>query len=185
VGNLVNSASGTITTVSTLDPVKVNFTVGEQEYLALTRGGGSDLTKLQLQLILADGSTYPHAGRFSFADRQVDQSTGAIQLTGLFPNPGNRLRPGQYGKVRAVTGINVNALLVPQRAVAEVQGAYQVAVVDNQDTVTFERVKVGEQVGTMWVINEGLKTGQRVIVEGAQNVRRGMKINPKPFVEGN
>jgi RND family efflux transporter MFP subunit len=185
VGNLVNPASGTITTVSTLDPVKVNFTVGEQEYLALTRGAGNDLNRLQLQLILADGSTYPHPGKFSFADRQVDQNTGAIQLTGLFSNPGNRLRPGQYGKVRAATGTNTGALVVPQRAVSEVQGAYQVAVVDDQDTVSIERVKVGEQVGTMWVISEGLKAGQRVIAEGAQNVRRGTKVNPKPFVEGN
>jgi RND family efflux transporter MFP subunit len=190
VGNLVSPSSGTITTVSTLDPVKVTFTVGEQEYLDLTRGTSmvhseNDLAKVPLELILADGSTYPQKGKFSFADRQVDPNTGAIQLTGLFPNPGNRLRPGQYGKVHTAVGTNVGALLVPQRAVAEVQGAYQVAVVDDQDTVSFERVKVGEQVGTRWVISEGLKAGQRVIAEGAQNVRRGAKVDPKPFVEGN
>jgi RND family efflux transporter MFP subunit len=184
VGNLVSPASGTITTVSTLDPIKGNFTVGEQEYLSLTRGGGNGLAGLQLELVLADGTTYAHKGKFSFADRQVDPNTGAIQLTGLFANPGNRLRPGQYGKVRAATGTNAAALLVPQRAVAEIQGAYQVAVVDDKNTVSIEHVKVGEQIGTMWVIGEGLKPGERVIAEGVQNARSGMKVNPKPFVEG-
>jgi membrane fusion protein (multidrug efflux system) len=184
-GNLVGPSSGTITAVSTLDPVKVNFTVGEQEYLSLTRGGVNDLAKLQLELILADGSTYPHKGKFSFADRQVDQATGAIQLTGLFPNPGNRLRPGQYGKVHAAIGTSVGALLIPQRAVTELQGAYQVAVVDDKNTVSIQQVKVGEKSGTMWVISEGLKAGERVIAEGTQKARPGMQVSPKPFVEGN
>ena len=136
VGNLVSPSSGVITTVSTLDPIKANFTVGEQEYLSLTRGGGNDLAKLQLELILADGSTYPQKGKFSFADRQVNQSTGAIQLTGLFPNPGNRLRPGQYGRVRAAVGTSAGALLIPQRAVTELQGDYQVAVLDGANKVS-------------------------------------------------
>jgi RND family efflux transporter MFP subunit len=183
VGNLVSPSSGVITTVSTLDPIKANFTVGEQEYLSLTRDGGSDLARLQLELILADGTTYPHKGKFSFADRQVDPSTGAIQLTGLFPNPGNRLRPGQYGKVRAVVGTSAGALLIPQRAVSELQGAYQVAVVDGQNTVGIRQVKVGEQIGTMWVITDGLKPGERVIAEGAQNARPGAQVNPKAFVQ--
>jgi len=185
VGNLVNPSSGVITTVSTLDPIKANFTVGEQEYLSLTRGDMSDLAKLQLELILADGSTYPQKGKFFFADRQVDQNTGAIQLTGLFPNPGNRLRPGQYGKVRAAVGTSAGALLIPQRAVTELQGGHQVAVLDDKNTVSIQQVKVGDQVGTMWVVSEGLKPGQRVIAEGAQNVRPGMQVSPKPFVEGN
>jgi membrane fusion protein (multidrug efflux system) len=185
VGNLVGPSSGLITAVSTLDPIKANFTVGEQEYLSLTRGGVSDLAKLQLELILADGSTYPHKGKFSFADRQVDQTTGAIQLTGLFPNPGNRLRPGQYGKVHAAIGTSVGALLVPQRAVTELQGAYQVAVVDDKNTVSIQQVKVGEKSGTMWVISEGLKAGERVIAEGTQKARPGVQVSPKPFVEGN
>jgi RND family efflux transporter MFP subunit len=183
VGNLVSTSSGVITTVSTLDPIKANFTVGEQEYLSLTRAGGNDLAKLQLELILADGSTYPHKGKFSFADRQVDSSTGAIQLTGLFPNPGNRLRPGQYGKVRASVGTSMGALLIPQRAVTELQGAYQVAVVDNKNAVSIRQVKVGEQIGTMWVIADGMKPGERVIAEGAQNARPGTQVNPKAFVE--
>lgn len=185
VGNLVNPSSGTITTVSTLDPIKANFTVGEQEYLSLTRGGVSDLAKLQLELILADGSTYPQKGRFSFADRQVNQNTGAIQLTGLFPNPGNRLRPGQYGKVRAAVGTSAGALLIPQRAVTELQGGYQVAVVDSANTVDVRTVKLGDRVGSMWVVSEGLKAGERVVAEGIQQARPGTHVNPKPFVEGN
>ena len=183
VGNLVSPASGVITTVSTLDPIKANFTVGEQEYLSLTRTGGNDLAKLELDLVLADGDTYPRKGRYSFADRQVDPSTGAIQLTGLFPNPGNRLRPGQYGKVRAAVGTSAGALLIPQRAVTELQGAYQVAVLDNKNAVNIRQVKVGVQIGTMWVITDGLKPGERVIADGGQNVRPGMQVNPKPFVE--
>ena len=183
VGNLVSPSSGVITTVSTLDPIKANFTVGEQEYLSLTRNGGNDLTKLQLELILADGGTYPLKGKFSFADRQVDPTTGAIQLTGLFPNPGNRLRPGQYGKVRASVGTSAGALLIPQRAVTELQGAYQVAVVDDKNAVSIRQVKVGEQIGTMWVIVDGLRPGERVIADGAQNARPGTQVNPKTFVE--
>jgi len=185
VGNLVNPASGTITTVSTVDPIKGIFTVGEQEYLSLTRGGVNDLNKLQLDLVLADGSTYPHKGKFFFADRQVDQNTGAIQLEGLFPNPGNRLRPGQYGKVRAVIGTNTGALLVPQRAVSELQGAYQVAVVDSDNKVAIRAVKLGDTVGTMQIVTQGLKPGERVVAEGTQKVRPGVQVNPKPFVEGN
>ena len=185
VGNLVNPSSGVITTVSTLDPIKANFTVGEQEYLSLTRNGGNDLAKLQLELVLADGSAYPQKGRFSFADRQVNQSTGAIQLTGLFPNPGNRLRPGQYGRVRAAVGTSAGALLIPQRAVTELQGSYQVAVLDAANKVSIETVKVGGRAGSMWVIEEGLKPGQRVVVEGIQKAGSGTTVNPKPFVEGN
>jgi membrane fusion protein, multidrug efflux system len=185
VGNLVTPSSGVITTVSTLDPIKANFTVGEQEYLNLTRGGGNDLAKLQLELILADGSTYPQKGKFSFADRQVNQNTGAIQLTGLFPNPGNRLRPGQYGRVRAAVGTSMGALLIPQRAVTELQGNYQVAVLDGANKVSVETVKVGDRAGSMWVITEGLKPGQRVVVEGIQKAVSGTTVNPKPFVEGN
>jgi membrane fusion protein (multidrug efflux system) len=183
VGNLVSPSSGVITTVSTLDPIKANFTVGEQEYLALTRDGGGDLAKLHLELILADGAAYPQKGKFSFADRQVDPSTGAIQLTGVFPNPGNRLRPGQYGKVRAAVGTSTGALLIPQRAVTELQGAYQVAVVDDKNAVNIRQVKVGEQIGTMWVIADGLKPGERVIADGGQNARPGTRVNPKAFVE--
>ena len=184
VGNLVSSSSGTITTVSTVDPIKVNFTVGEQEYLSFTRSD-TPMSRLQLELILADGSNYPQKGKFFFADRQVNQSTGAIQLTGLFPNPGNTLRPGQYGRVRAAIGINTGALLIPQRAVTELQGGYQVAVVDSANTVDIRTVKLGGRTGSMWIVAEGLKAGERVVAEGVQKTAPGMKINPKPFVEGN
>jgi membrane fusion protein (multidrug efflux system) len=185
VGNLVSPSSGVITTVSTLDPIKANFTVGEQEYLSMTRGGGNELAKLQLELILVDGSAYPHKGKFSFADRQVNQNTGAIQLTGLFPNPGNTLRPGQYGRVRAAIGTSARALLIPQRAVTELQGAYQVAVVDSANKVDIRKVKVGGRIGTMWIVAEGLKPGERVVAEGLQQARAGAQVSPKPFVEGN
>jgi len=184
VGNLVSPSSGVITAVSTLDPIKVNFAVGEQEYLSLTQGGGKALAKLHLDLILADGSTYPLKGKFSFADRQVNQSTGAIQLTGLFPNPGNRLRPGQYGRVRAATGTKAGALLVPQRVVTDLQGSYQVAVVDSANKVSIRTVKVGDRVGSMWIVEEGLKAGERVVAEGVGKARPGMQVSPKPFVEG-
>src|SRR5205814_5573368 len=140
IGNLVSPAGGPITTVSTLDPIKAEFTVNEQEYLRLTRDAKS-LDRLELELILADGTSYAHKGKFLFADRQVDQSTGAILLTGQFPNPGNMLRPGQYAKVRTVVGTQQNAILVPQRSVTELQGNYQVAVVDAQNTVSIKNVK--------------------------------------------
>lgn len=182
VGNLVGPSSNAVTTVSTLDPIKANFTVSEQEYLSLTRADG--LHHLQLKVILADGSEYPHTGRFSFADRQVDPATGAIQLTGLFPNPGNVLRPGQYAKVRAAVGNNRGALLIPQAAVTELQGSYEVAVVGADHRVAIRPVKVGERAGTMWAINDGLKPGENVVVEGQQALRPGAVVAPKPF-QGN
>ena len=182
IGNLVSPAGGPITTVSTLEPIKAQFTVSEQEYLKFTRSV-NELGRLQLELILADGTTYPHTGKFLFADRQIDQSTGAILLTGQFPNPGNILRPGQYAKVRAVVGVQQNALLVPQRAVTELQGNYQVAVVNADDKVAIENVKVGDRVGPLWMINEGLRPGQRVIVDGVMKVRAGVQVNPIPFTE--
>jgi membrane fusion protein (multidrug efflux system) len=182
IGNLVSPAGGTITTVSTLDPIKAEFTVSEQEYLKFMREANR-LGRLQLELILSDGSTYAHRGKFMFADRQVDPSTGAILLTGEFPNPGNVLRPGQYAKVRAVVGTRENALLVPQRAVTELQGDYQVAVVGDGNRVAIANVKVGGRVGPLWTIDKGLKAGDRVIVDGVMKVRPGAQVNPKPFVE--
>jgi RND family efflux transporter MFP subunit len=182
VGDLVSSSSGPLTTVSTLDPIRDYFTVSEQEYLALQkRFSNSDKDHWKLQLILADGSTYPHEGEFYFADRQVNQNTGAIQLAALFPNPGNILRPGQYGKVRAVTRMESNALLIPQAAVTEQQGSYLVAVVGQDGRVAMRPVQVGGRIGTMWVIQEGLNPGDRVVVEGQQNLRPGMPVQIKPF----
>jgi membrane fusion protein (multidrug efflux system) len=179
VGNLVTPSSPAVTTVSTLDPVKAVFTVSEQEYLSLARADA--LHHLQLKLILADGSTHPKDGRFSFADRQVDPSTGAIQMTALFPNPGNILRPGQYAMVRAVTGEDKGALLVPQPAVSELQGGYEVLMVGVDNRVATRQVRVGDRIGTMWVITSGLKPGDCVVVEGQQKLRPGMQVQPKPF----
>jgi RND family efflux transporter MFP subunit len=178
VGTLVGPASPAVTTVSTLDPIRANFTVSEQEYLSFTHASGIEVSKLPLDLILSDGSTYAKKGRFFFADREVNQATGSIQLTALFPNPGNVLRPGQYAKVRAVTGTKKQALLIPQRAVTELQGNYQVAVVDAQNKVAIAAVKPGERIGSLWIIDEGLKPGDRVVAEGVQKVGPGSTVVP-------
>jgi len=178
VGNLVGPSTSAVTTVSTLDPIKANFTVSEQEYLSLTRHD-SAMNHLLLDLILSDGTTHPYKGRFSFADRQVNSSTGAIQLTGLFPNPDNRLRPGQYGKVHASIGTRAGALLVPQRAVNEMQGNYSVAVVDPNNTIRFSVVKVGDRIGSDWIVEDGLKPGERVVADGLFKIGPGMPVNPK------
>lgn len=182
VGDLVSTGSGALTTVSTVDPIRDYFSVSEREYLALQeRFSASDKDQWKLRLILADGTTYPQEGKFYFADRQVNQNTGAIELAALFPNPGNVLRPGQYGKVRAVTRVQQNALLIPQAAVSEQQGSYLVAVVDKDNHVGVRPVQVGERTETLWVIKQGLKTGDRVVVEGQQNLKPGMSVRTKPF----
>ena len=137
-------------------------------------------SRWKLHLILADGTTYAHGGAFYFVDRQVDQNTGAIQLAALFPNPGNVLRPGQYGKVRAEMRVQRNALLIPQAAVTQQQGNYQVDVVGGDGRVAVRPVQVGERTGTMWVI-QGLKPGECVVVEGQQNLRPGMPVQTRPF----
>jgi RND family efflux transporter MFP subunit len=179
LGTLVGPADGPITTVSTLEPIKTEFTVREQEYLAITRCVNG-LDRLQLNLILADGTTYAYKGKLLFADRQVDQNTGAILLIGQFPNPGNMLRPGQRAKIRAIEGTQRDALLVPQRAVMESHGNYQVAVVSNDNKVAIENIKVGDRVAQLWIINDGLKAGQRVIVDGMSKIRSCFQVNPKP-----
>jgi RND family efflux transporter MFP subunit len=187
VGSLVSPASGVITTVSTLDPIKVYFTASEQEYLDFARRFPTaelrqgDLRNRELELILADGIPHPHKGRFYFADRQVDVRTGAIRVAGLFPNPGNSLRPGQYGKVRISLRTEKGAVLVPQRAVTELQGIRQVAIVDAGNKVRIQPVKLGETIGNQWIVREGVVAGERVVVEGVQKVRPGIEVNPKPF----
>ncbi len=187
VGALVNLSSGPVTSVSTVDPIKVYFTVGEPQYLAWRKRFPTESSRLEadknlhLELILADGSTYAQPGTFYFADRQVNVGTGAIRIAGLFPNPGNILRPGGYGKVRAVIRVQQDALLVPQRAITELQGGYQLATVDEQNKINIRTVRVGDRVGSDWVIADGLKLGDRVVVEGVQKVRPGIQVNPKPF----
>ena len=187
VGALVSPGTGPVTSVSTLNPIKVYFTVGEPQYLAFRRrfpteeSTRADEKSLRIELVLADGSTYPHLGSFDFADRQVDVSTGTIRIAALFPNPNNVLRPGGYAKVRVFVDVQHNALLVPQRAVSELQGGYQVAVVDGDNKVNVRSVMVGPQVDRRWVITSGLNPGDRVVAEGVQKVRTGVRVNPKPF----
>jgi len=186
IGDLVGPTS-LLTTVSTVDPIKVYFPVSERGYLDYVKENpdaakrAAQETQLALQLILADGTLYAHKGRFSLADREVDVKTGTLRLQGLFPNPGNILRPGQYARVRAITTTRKDALLVPQRAVTELQGSYQVAVVGNDNKVIIRPVKVGERAGTEWIIEEGLKPGEKVIAEGIQRVKAGMTVSPKPL----
>jgi len=188
VGSLVNAGSTSLTTVSTVDPIKAYFTATEQEYLRYVRMNPIESEReahtreLALELVLADGTTYSQKGRFYVADREVNPQTGAIRLAGLFPNPGNILRPGQYGRVRAVTEIRSNALLVPQRAVTELQGRYQVAIVDSANMVSIRPVTVGDRSGSMWIIESGLKPAERVVVEGIQQIRPNQVVNPQPFV---
>jgi RND family efflux transporter MFP subunit len=191
VGDLVSTnSSSPITTVSTVDPIKVYFNPSEQEYLAFNRqfptlaSREAEERRLSMELILADGTTYAHKGTIQFANRQVDQNTGTIRIAALFPNPGSILRPGGYGQIRTVMRIQPGALLVPQRAVTELQGGYQVAVLDKESKVSIRNVKVGDRVGTMWVIADGLHPGERVVAEGVQKVRPGMQVNPKPFTAG-
>ncbi len=187
VGALVSPGSGVVTSVSTLDPIKAYFTVSEPQYLEWRKRFPTETSrweadkKLRLQLILADGSTYPREGTFYFSDRQINETTGAIRLAALFPNPNNILKPGGYAKVRAVIRTEERALLVPQRAVSELQGGYQVAVLDADNKVTIRSVTVGPQVDRRWVIASGLNAGDRVVAEGVQKVRTGVQVNPKPF----
>ncbi len=188
VGALVTPGSGVVTSVSTVDPIKVYFTVGEPQYLAWRKRFPTETSRLEadkelrLQLILADGSTYANEGKFYFADRQVNETTGAIRIAGLFPNPNNILRPGGYAKVRAVIRTQPAALLVPQRAVSELQGGYQVAVVGADNKVDVRTVTVGDRVDNLWIIANGLNAGDRVVAEGVQRMRTGVRVNPKPFV---
>src|ERR1700730_16523906 len=193
VGNLVGPQI-VLTTVSQLEPIKAYFTVSEQQYLAFVKRNPTVAARearqrqFELDLVLSDGSTYPRKGKFFAADRQVDIQTGAIRLAALFPNPDNVLRPGQFGRVRFISYTRAGALLVPQKAVIELQGSYQVAVVGNDNKVTLMTVKVGERTGAMWIVDEGLKPGERIVVEGVQKVRDSVLVHPTLVtapVEGN
>jgi membrane fusion protein (multidrug efflux system) len=191
IGDLVGPGTGELAAMSTVDPIKARFPISEQEYLNYAK----QLTSLmdtpmadrkgRSELILADGSVYREKGTFYSLDRQVAVKTGTITVEVLFPNPGNILRPGQYAKVRAVVGDQPDALLVPQRAVMEMQGSYSVAIVGADGKAEIVPVKVGERVGSMWVITQGLKAGLKVVVEGVQKVRTGAPVNAKPWTGGN
>ena len=184
VGNLVSTQS-VLTSISQLNPIKVYFSISDSEYLALTRRtqkGGGDLLKasdkLPLTLTLADGEVYPHTGHIVFVDRQMNQQTGAIRIAAAFPNPGNLLRPGQFGRVSASTEVERNALLVPQIAVQELQGIQQIATVDANGKVHVVNVQLGSQIGNNWIVASGLQPGTRVITDNLQKLREGAPVNP-------
>ena len=184
VGNLVSPQS-VLTSVSQLDPIKVYFSISDAEYLALisrARQAGGDLlsskSDIPLSLTLADGTPYPHKGRIAFVDRQMNQQTGAIRIAASFPNPGNVLRPGQFGRVSAATEIRHSALLVPQAAVQELQGVEQIYVAGSDNHVHVVNVKLGPQIGSDWIIENGLKPDDRVITDNVQKLRDGAPISP-------
>jgi len=186
LGNLVGPNS-VLSSVSQVDPIKAYFPISEQEYLRTQQKSGASASRHaisffgnSLELILADGSIYPHKGKILLADRQVDPSTGTIRIVAAFPNPGNILRPGQYGRMRVETSMKKGALLLPQSAIAQSQGSYQAAVVGSDHKVSMRTVKPGETVGTMRVIDEGVKPGDQVVVEGLQKIREGTLVTPKP-----
>ena len=187
VGNLV-TPSTVLTGVSQVDPIKTYFPISGEEYLRIadkihpeTVNLLSNSAPIPLQLILSNGSAYAYSGSILFADRQVDQQTGTIRIAGAFANPGNVLRPGQYAKVRAVTEVLKGALLIPQRAVSQLQGSAQVAVVGADNKISIRAVKTGESVDAMWVITSGLSAGDRVVAEGTQKVKEGSAVTPTPF----
>src|SRR5712692_9623654 len=181
IGNLVGPNS-VLTSVSQVDPIKAYFTVSEQEFTDFHRRFPTQASveeqrkRIPLQLLLADGSVYERPGTIYFADREVNPATGAIRIAGVFPNPNSLLRPGGYGRVRASVKTQNGAFLVPQRAVIELQGSQQVAVVGDDNKVSIRPVTVGERVGNLWIVNEGLKAGERVVVEGLQKVRDGAPV---------
>jgi RND family efflux transporter MFP subunit len=190
VGNLVGPST-VLTAVSQVSPIKVYFPISEQEYLRMADGGGpgsvdfiTHASRIPLQLTLADGSLYPHPGRIIFADRQVNTQTGTIQIVGEFPNSRNLLRPGQYARVQAPTGSIAGALLIPQAAVNQQQGTYQVTVVGSDNRAQLRTVAVGPRVGTLWVITSGLKPGERVVAVGAEKAKEGGVVNPTPYKNG-
>jgi len=194
VGDLVGPASpNPLTTVSTMDPIKVDFNVSEQEYLRYTKHLWNDedvpgtvrkkVAGRGMELILANGAVYPRKGHFFSADRQVDIGTGTLRLTGLFPNPGNILRPGQYAMVRAEMELRKGALLVPQRAVMDMQGMALVTVVGADNQAESRPVQTGERVGSQWIITSGLKAGETIVVQGY--VKSGATVAPKPWTDAN
>jgi membrane fusion protein, multidrug efflux system len=180
IGDYVGpSDQNPLTTVSQVDPIYAEVPISEQRALARFRqwdANPREPRNIELELILADGSVYPRRGRAVALDRQVDVTTGTVLARGVFPNPGNILRPGQYAKVRVVVDVKKGALLIPQRAVQDVQGIHQVAVVRPDDTVDMRTVKMDARVGSLWIVSNGLKSGERVIIEGGDRVRPGQKV---------
>lgn len=187
VGDLVGTSTK-MTTVSQVDPIRAYFNISESDYLdraqeisRAVQGGRGQANALPVEFIQTNGVTFPTRGRIILVNREVAASTGTIQLAADFANKGGILRPGGFGNVRIETGSTQNALLVPQAAVIEVQSMYQIVVVGADNKATFRPVKVGERVGTKWIITEGLKPGEKVVVQGFMKVREGMPVNPRPY----
>jgi membrane fusion protein (multidrug efflux system) len=187
IGDLVGPTT-ILTTVSQVEPIKAYFALSEQQYLkmadrisAVSEGRRRAGERKTLELILSDGSVYARKGLLVLADRQVDVKTGTIRMAGAFENPGGILRPGMFGRVRAITGVDKSALLVPQRSVVEAQGSYSVIVVDSNNQASIRPVKIGQRVGQLWVITEGVKLGEEVIAEGVEKARQGITVRPKQF----
>jgi membrane fusion protein (multidrug efflux system) len=189
IGDLVGPGSGELTTVSELDPIKAYYNVTEQAYINFTRLFADEAVRnerarqLDLQLIFADGSVYPFTGHVFAVDREISPTTGALRVEALFPNPGNALRPGQFARIHVKFDIRKGALLVPQRAVTELQGSYHLTVVGDDNVAHVRPIKIGERSGSMWIIESGLKTGDRVVVEGTQKAKEGAHVVPKPYQE--
>jgi RND family efflux transporter MFP subunit len=179
IGDLMTPIT-VMTTVSSVDPIYVDVSIAEQDYLRFRREKPGEAGH-NLELILGDGTLYPRRGRALFVNREVDSRTGTIQVRGEFPNPGNVLRPGQYARIRAVTELRKNALLIPQQAVSELQGVYQVGVVAPDNKVTIKIITLGPQTGDMWVVESGLQAGDNVVVDGLQRIKSGMTVAPSPF----
>ncbi|MCM8612780.1 efflux RND transporter periplasmic adaptor subunit [Accumulibacter sp.] len=185
IGDLLSPGGAELTTVSSVDPIKVYFNISEQEYLKVATAAsaaGKSPEDVPLELILVDGSTYPHQGKVSVLNRQVDVTTGTFKVASLFANANNLLRPGQFGRIRATMKVVKGALLVPQRAVTEMQGKFLLAVVGADNKVDIRPVVVGDRIGSDWLIAEGLKPGETVVAEGTQKVRPGMTVETRPFV---
>lgn len=187
IGDFVSPLDQPLTTISTINPILANFTASEQEYLNAMKVAADShssedavLRKFEWHLRLADGTLYPQTGRFYALDRQVDVRTGTILVKVQFPNPGNILRPGGFATISTVVRTQRDALLVPQRAVSELQGGHLVAVIDAKNKVSIRPVKVGAKVGTMWIVTDGLKPGDRVVADGFQKVRDGMEVRVEP-----
>ncbi|HEY2102822.1 MAG TPA: efflux RND transporter periplasmic adaptor subunit [Chthoniobacterales bacterium] len=187
VGDLVGPTSGPLTTVSQIDPIKALVTAGEGPFTDFVSRHpdpterAAYIGSLQFELILGDGKVYPRRGTFYALDRNLDLKTGSIRYEVIFPNPGNNLRPGQFGKVRFVADMKKGAMVIPQEAVSELQGNYQVVVVDQDNKAHIRPVKMGDRIGSMWEVTEGLNPGERVVVEGIQKAREGAPVTPKDW----
>jgi membrane fusion protein (multidrug efflux system) len=187
VGDLVGPSTGPLTTMSQIDPIKAIVTVGEGPFTDFfsrhpdSKERNAYIKTLDFDLILGNGEVYPHKGKFYALDRSLDVKTGSIRYYVTFPNPGNVLRPGQFGNVRFVADIKKGAMVVPQEAVNELQGSYQVAVVGDDNKVSIRPVKMGERIGALWEVTEGLKPGDKVVVQGIQKAREGAQVTVKEW----